>query len=113
MLIKYKIWAIWLVEQILCKWRKHYYSEEEIAVDVKLIISSRAPWTQCRCALSNDKMIAICVCITFPLLYAVQDVVTILFNERGRVISSTCHAVLHGRSVDLERVRKLEIQDVR
>ena len=51
-------------------------------------------------------MIAVCVCVTFPLLYAVQD-------ERGRVVSSSCHAVPRGRSVDLERMRKLEIQDVR
>ena len=58
-------------------------------------------------------MITVCVCVTFPLLYAVQDVVATLFDERGRVVSSSCHAVLRGRSVDLERVRKLEIQDVR
>ena len=58
-------------------------------------------------------MIAVCVRITFPLLYAVQDVVAILFDERGRVVSSSFHAVLRGRSVDLERMRKLEIQDVR
>ena len=58
-------------------------------------------------------MIAICVCVTFPLLYAVQDVVAILFDERGRVVSSSCHAVPRGRSVDLERMKKLEIQDVR
>ena len=58
-------------------------------------------------------MIAVWVCVTFPLLYAVQDVVATLFDERGRVVSSSCHAVLRGRSVDLERVRKLEIQDVR
>ena len=50
-------------------------------------------------------MIAVCVCVTFLLLYAVQDVVATLFNERGRVLSSGC-------SVDLERMRKLEIQDV-
>ena len=50
-------------------------------------------------------MIAVCVCVTFPLLYAVQDVV-------GRVVLSSCNAVQRGRSVDLERVRKLEIQDV-
>ena len=54
----------------------------------------------------------IAVCVTFPLLYAVQDVVATLFDERGRVVSSSCHAVPRGRSVDLERVRKLEIQDV-
>ena len=30
-------------------------------------------------------MIAICVCVTFLLLYAVQDVVATLFDERGRV----------------------------
>ena len=50
-------------------------------------------------------MIAVCVRVTFPLLYAV--------DERGRVVSSSCHAVPRGRSVDLERMRKLEIQDVR
>ena len=55
-------------------------------------------------------MIAVCVCVTFLLLYAVQDVVATLFDERGRVVSSSC---LRGRSVDLERMRKLEIQDVR
>ena len=62
-------------------------------------------------------MIAVrCVCVTFPLLYAVQDVVATLFDERGRVVSSSCHAVprhARGHSVDLERMRKLEIQDVR
>ena len=60
-------------------------------------------------------MIAVCVCVTFPLLYvyAVQDVVATLFDERGRVVSSSCHAVPRGRSVDLERMRKLEIKDVR
>ena len=57
-------------------------------------------------------MIAVCVCVTFLLLYAVQDVVATLFDERGRVVSSSFHAVLRGRSVDLERIRKLEIQDV-
>ena len=55
-------------------------------------------------------MIAVCVCVTFLLLYAVQDVVATLFDERGK---SSCHAVPCGRSVDLERMRKLEIQDVR
>ena len=54
----------------------------------------------------------IAVCVTFPVLYAVQDVVATLFDERGRVVSSSCHAVQRGRSVDLERMRKLEIQDV-
>ena len=54
----------------------------------------------------------ITVCVTFPLLYAVQDVVATLFDERGRVVSSTFHAVPRGHSVDLERMRKLEIQDV-
>ena len=54
-------------------------------------------------------MIAISVCVT---LYAVQDVVVTLFNERGRVVLSSCHAVPRGHSVDLERMRKLEIQDV-
>ena len=55
----------------------------------------------------------IAVCVTFPLLYAVHDVVATLFNERGRVVSSSCHTVPCGGSVDLERMRKLEIQDVR
>ena len=58
-------------------------------------------------------MIAVCVCVTFPLIYAGQDVVATLFYDRGRVVSSSCHAVLRGRSVDLEQMRKLEIQDVR
>ena len=58
-------------------------------------------------------MITICVRVTFPLLYAVQDVVATLFSECGRVVLSSCHAVLCGRLVDLERMRKLEIQDVR
>ena len=58
-------------------------------------------------------MIAIYVCVTFLLLYAVQDVVATLFDECGRVISRSCHAVPCGRSVDLEQMRKLEIQDVR
>ena len=51
--------------------------------------------------------------VTFPLLYAVQDVVATLFDERGRVVSSSCHAIPRGRSVDLERVRKLEIRRIR
>ena len=38
-------------------------------------------------------MIVVCVCVTFPLLYAVQDVVVTLFDERGRVVSSSCHTV--------------------
>ena len=46
----------------------------------------------------------IAVCITLELLLdAVQDVrgvVATLFDERGRVISSFCHAVPHGCSVD-------------
>ena len=54
--------------------------------------------------------IAVCVCVTFPLLYAVQDVAATLFDERGRVVSSSCHAVPRGRSVDLDRVRKLEFK---
>ena len=58
-------------------------------------------------------MITVCVCVTFLLLYAVQDVVATLFDERGRIVSSSCHAVPCGRSVDLEQMRKLEIQDVR
>ena len=57
-------------------------------------------------------MIAVCVHVTFPLLYAVRDVVATLFNERGRAVSSSCHAVLRGRLVNLERMRKLKIQDV-
>ena len=56
-------------------------------------------------------MIAVCVRIIFPLLF--RDVVATLFDERGRVVSSSFHAVLHGHSVDLEQMRKLEIQDVR
>ena len=58
-------------------------------------------------------MIAICIRVTFPLLYAVRDVVATVFDERGRAVSSSFHAVLRGRSVDLEWMRKLEIQDVR
>ena len=58
-------------------------------------------------------MIAVCVCATFLLLYAAQDMVATLFDERGRVVSSSCHAVPRGCSVDLERMRKLEIQDFR
>ena len=58
-------------------------------------------------------MIEVCVCAAFPLLYAVQDVVATLFDERGRVVSSSCHAIPRGRSVDLNQMRKLEIQDVR
>ena len=58
-------------------------------------------------------MIAVCVCVAFPLLYAVQDVVATLFDERGRVVSSSCHTIPCGRLIDLERMRKLEIQDVR
>ena len=58
-------------------------------------------------------MIAVCVCVAFPLLYAVQDVVATLFDERGRVVSSSCHTIPCGHLIDLERMRKLEIQDVR
>ena len=58
-------------------------------------------------------MIAVCVCVAFPLLYAVQDVVATLFDEHGRVVSSSCHAVPCGRSIDLEWMGKLEIQNVR
>ena len=36
--------------------------------------------------------------------------VATLFDERGRVVSSSCCVVLRGHSVDLERVRKLEIK---
>ena len=54
-------------------------------------------------------MIAVYVCVTFLLLYAVQDVVAILFDEHGRVVSSSCRAIPCGRSVDLELMRKLEI----
>ena len=50
-------------------------------------------------------MIAVCICVTFLLLYAVQDVVATLFGEHGRVVSSSCHAVPCGRLVDLERMR--------
>ena len=59
-------------------------------------------------------IVTVCVCVTFPLLYAVQNVVAtlVLFDERGRVVSSSCHTVLRGHSVDLERMRKLKIQDV-
>ena len=54
------------------------------------------------------------VSVTFLLLYAVQDVVATLFDERRRVVSSSCHAVPCGHSIDLEpEMRKLEIQDVR
>ena len=55
-------------------------------------------------------MIAVCVCVNFPLLYAVQDVVATLFDKRGSVVSSSCHAVSRGHSVDLELVRKLEFK---
>ena len=55
----------------------------------------------------------IVVCVTFPLIYAAQDVVATLFDERGRDVSSSCRAIPCGRLVDLERMRKLEIQDVR
>ena len=70
-----------------------------------IVVSSRV-LSIAACVLRSDrKMIAVCVCVTFPLLYAVQDVVATLFDERGRVFSSSCHAVLRGRSVDLERIR--------
>ena len=54
-------------------------------------------------------MIAIrfCVCVTFLLLYAVQDVVATLFDECRRVVSSSCYAIPHRLLV-----KKLEIQDV-
>ena len=55
-------------------------------------------------------MIAVCVCVTFPLLYAVQDVVATLFDERERVVWSSCQTVPCGRLVDLERMRKLEFK---
>ena len=60
----------------------------------------------------DRKMIAVCVRVTVLLLCAVRDVVATLFDERGRAVSSSFHAVLRGRLVDLERMRKLEIQDV-
>ena len=41
-----------------------------------------------------------------------MDPVQMEFDERGRVVSSSCHAIPRGRSVDLEWMRKLEIQDV-
>ena len=50
-------------------------------------------------------MIAVCVCVTFLLLYAVQDVVATLFDERGRVVSSSYHAVPCGRSVRMRKLR--------
>ena len=57
-------------------------------------------------------MITAGLCLCY--LSALQDVVATLFDERGRVnVSSSHHAVPRGRSVDLERMRKLEIQDVR
>ena len=78
-----------------------------------IVVSSRV-LSIAACAIRSDrKMIAVCVCVAFPLLYAVQGVVATLFDEHGRVVSSSCHAVLCGRSIDLERMRKLEIQDVR
>ena len=55
-------------------------------------------------------MIAICVRVTFPLLYAIRDLVATLFDECGRVVSSSFHAVLRGRSVDLERLRNLKFK---
>ena len=59
-------------------------------------------------------MIAVCVCVTFLLLYAVQDVVAILFDERGSCLELLpCRTISCGRSVDLEWMRKLEIQDIR
>ena len=77
-----------------------------------IVVSSRV-LSIAMLSVSDRKMIAVCVCVTFPLLDAVQDVVASLFDECGRVVSSSCHAVPRGRSVDLERMRKLEIQDVR
>ena len=80
-------------------------SDKETAVDIQL------------CALSNHKMIAVSVAwsvLPFRSLDAVQNVVATLFDERGRVVLSSCHAVPRGRSVNLiEWMRKLEIQDVR
>ena len=75
-------------------------SDKETAVDIQLIMGllSSALELQYHCALSDCKIIA--VCVTFPLLDVVQDVVATLFDERGRVVSSSCHAVPHGRSVD-------------
>ena len=62
--------------------------------------------------MSDRKMIAVCVCYLSALIYAVQDMVATLFDERGKIVLSSCHAVPRGRLVDLERVRKLEIQHV-
>ena len=42
----------------------------------------------------------IAVSVTFLLLDVVQDVVATLFDERGRVVLSSGHAIPHGRSVD-------------
>jgi hypothetical protein len=48
--------------------------------------------------------------VTFLLLDAVQDVVATLFDECRRVVSSSYHAVLRGRSAEIERVRNLKFK---
>ena len=57
-------------------------------------------------------MIAVCVCYLSALICCPRCGIATLFDQRRRVVSSSCHAVPCGRSVDLERMRKLEIQDV-
>jgi hypothetical protein len=62
-----------------------------------IVVSSVAMLCQ---GLIAKKLWQVPVTFNFPLLDAVQDVVDTLFDERGRVVSSSCHAVPHGRSVD-------------
>ena len=66
-------------------------SDKETAVNVHyrfIVVSSLL----CSEQSQNDR----CLHITFLLLDAVQDVVATLFDERGRVVLSSCHAVLCG-----------------
>ena len=63
-----------------------------------IVVSSRVPVLLCSEQSQKDRHL--CKSVTFPLLDAVQDVVATLFDERGRDILSSCHAVPRDRSVD-------------
>ena len=62
-----------------------------------------SPRLQCHCALSDRKMITVCVIksvLPVRLLDAIQDVVATRFDGHERVVSSSYHAIPRGRSVD-------------
>jgi hypothetical protein len=94
------------------KFRKHYIAtkKQQLMSNYRFIlIGSRAPVSWCSERSLNDRRLCKSVFNTFPLLDAVQEVVATLFDER-RVVSSSYHAVPHGRSVEIERVRNLKFK---